>query len=381
MKATPKPGKFSRPNIFEIDLGAIARCTGQIRARIGPDVRFFATLKSNAYGYGLLPVARVVLAAGADAISLVSLDDAITLRRAGIASPILVYAGTVPGKAIVRAFEKYDLMPTLHSDESLAAFARYATRELRVAVKIDVGPERIGVPVDEAAAFIKSVVQHPRLRLELINAHPSVPAKGRIEESLEWQYRRFVGVCAELEQAGIQVPFRVVASSKVLRRTGKSMVLNAVDPGAALFSPMEPGSSPGECQPFHGLKSRLIQVKGVHRAEFLDEAAFRITPGMRVGVLPIGYSDGMNRLNCGEVLVRGRRVAILGSPSLEYTRIDLTSVPAAAVGDEVVIIGEQDGLCISPEEVRTRQGVAQVTDIALEVRPTIGRVYIEPSQR
>jgi alanine racemase len=348
-----------------------------VRDRIGPDIRFFATLKANAYGYGLMPAAKAVVAAGADALSLVSLEDAIALRRAGIQVPILVYAGTVPGKDIVRAVEKHDVIPTLHSEESLAAFARYATREMRVAVKVDVGPERIGVPAEQAVAYVRSVVQHPKLRLEVINAHPSVPGKGRIADCLEWQYRRFVSICEELEQADIRVPYKVVAGSKILLMTGRSMLLNAVDPGAALFSPLLADGSKDRYQPFRSLKSRLIQVKNVFRTEFLEEAPFKITPGMRTGIVPIGYSDGMNRLHCGEVLVRGERVPVLGSPALEYTRVDLTRVPSAAVGDEVVIIGQQNANRIGPEEVMTKQSAARVPDLALEVKPTIARVYVE----
>ena len=377
MTLRPRVNRFSRPNTFEIDLGAVARCVRQIRHCIGPDIHFFATLKSNAYGYGLIPAAKVVLASGADALSLVDLEDAITLRRAGIEAPILVYAGSVPGKDIVRAAEKYDFIPTLHSEESLAAFARYATREIGVAVKVDVGPERIGVPVEQAVAFVKSVVQHPKLRMQVINAHPNVPGKGSIGDCLEWQYRRFAGICGELEHAGIHVPFRVVASSKILRMTGTSMVLNAVDPGAALFSALAADQSQDRYQPFRSLKSRLIQVKNVSRTEFLDEAPFRIIPNMRIGVIPIGYSDGMNKLHCGEVLVRGERVAILGSPALEYTRVDLTRVPSAAVGDEVVIIGRQNTSRINPEEVMAKQSAVRVSDLALEVRATIARVYVE----
>ena len=379
MTFPPRVKRFSRPNVFEIDLGAVARCVRQIRHCIGPAIHFFATLKSNAYGYGLIPAAKAVLASGADALSLVDLEDAIALRRARIEAPILVYAGSVPGKDIVRAVEKYDLIPTLHSEESLAAFARYATRETGVAVKVDIGPERIGVPVEQAVAFVKSIAQHPKLRMQVINAHPNVPGKGRIGDCLDWQYRRFVGICDELEHAGIHVPFRVIASSRILRMTGASMVLNAVDPGAALFSPLAADQPQDRYQPFRSLKSRLIQVKNVSRTEFLDEAPFRIIPNMRIGVIPIGYSDGMNKLHCGEVLVRGERVAILGSPALEYTRVDLTRVPSAAVGDEVVIIGRQDASRINPEEVMAKQSAARVADLALEVRATIARVYVETS--
>ena len=75
--------------------------------------------------------------------------------------------------------------------------------------------------------------------------------------------------------------------------------------------------------------------------------------------------------------MRGERVPILGAPSLEYTRVDLTRVPSAATGDEVVIIGQQNANRIDPEEVMTKQSAARVSDLALEVRPTISRAYIE----
>src|SRR5215203_4413409 len=95
------PMNFARPNRFEIDLGAVRNCVHKIRATIGPSVYFFATLKANAYGYGLLPSAKAVVSAGADALSLVSLDDAVALRDAGICVPIMVYAGSVPDECIV----------------------------------------------------------------------------------------------------------------------------------------------------------------------------------------------------------------------------------------------------------------------------------------
>ena len=133
---------LARPNCFEIDLGAVANCVRKIRKTIGPSIHFFATLKANAYGYGLLPAAKTVVNAGADAISLVSLADAVSLREAGIEVPIMVYAGSVPGEEVVRAAENYDLIPTLHTDELVAAFSRYARKEIKVAVKLEVGPER-----------------------------------------------------------------------------------------------------------------------------------------------------------------------------------------------------------------------------------------------
>src|SRR5260370_11153286 len=136
----------ARPTRFEIDLGAIAQFTRNIRGLVGDDVTIFAALKCNAYGFGLVPVARTMLAAGGDALSPVDRANAIELRRAGITAPILVYPGSVATPEAVRAVQAFDLIPSLIDLPSAALYSRPATKTLRVAVKVDIGQERLGFP-------------------------------------------------------------------------------------------------------------------------------------------------------------------------------------------------------------------------------------------
>jgi len=105
--------EHARPNLFEIDLGAIAGFARNIRKLVGAEATIFAALKCNAYGFGLVPVARTVVAAGIDAISVVDRADAIALREGGIAPPILVYPGGLATPAAVAAVETYNLIPTI----------------------------------------------------------------------------------------------------------------------------------------------------------------------------------------------------------------------------------------------------------------------------
>jgi alanine racemase len=111
------------------------------------------------------------------------------------------------------------------------------------------------------------------------------------------------------------------------------------------------------------------------RERFGEMAPFPVTAPMRLGVVPMGSADGLRWLHAGHVLVRGRAAPVIGTPSLEHTRIDLTSVPAAAVGDEVVIIGRQGGLEISPAEVAARHGLG-LHHVATTVGPRVARVYL-----
>src|SRR5688572_18511391 len=150
---------YLRPNFVEIDLAAIRVCTQSIRKAIGPSVKFFGTLKANGYGFGLLPVAKTVLAAGADAISLISLADAIALREAGIWAPILLYAGIPYDRESVRAVERYRIIPTLHDDASFAALLENVKGPLDCAIKIDAGNERIGVASAGAGDYIARVAR------------------------------------------------------------------------------------------------------------------------------------------------------------------------------------------------------------------------------
>jgi alanine racemase len=171
----------------------------------------------------------------------------------------------------------------------------------------------------------------------------------------------------------------MVASSKILSLTRKA-VLNAVDPGQMFFGSFRAEGDvpwPTKRQPFRKLSSRLIQVRMIDRQAFLPQAPFPVQPGMRIGVMPIGSADGLAQLHCGEVLICGQRARLIGNPSLEHTRLDLTELPQAEAGDEVVIIGEQGGDGITPDAVVEHQKHTRIADLAMAVRPSIPRRYID----
>lgn len=152
-------------------------------------------------------------------------------------------------------------------------------------------------------------------------------------EYASWQFRRFEAALRRLEEEGVHVPLRMAASTAPLLLS-PGMTLNAVDPGQMLYGLVPSIGVPApELRPaFRSLKSRLIQVKRFRRREFPHLAPLPLREGMRVGVIPMGFLDGMRQFSCGHVLVRGKRVA-LGPVNVEHTRVDLTTVPEAEVGD------------------------------------------------
>ena len=367
-----------RPNRFEIDLGAIAHNLAEVRRLTGPDVRIITALKADAYGFGLGPVAETVVAGGASAIAVADLADAAKLRERGFDAPILLYAGHVTDAVTVAAVESNRVMPTIFDEPSAHVYSSCAQAPIRVFVKIDVGLERLGVVPERAAALVRLVRDLPKLEVEGLYTHVDVPESPRADDYVAWQLQRYYGVCDELAGQGITVPIRMVASSAVLRCAPHASH-DAVDPGHLLFGLTPPGPVKVGLnlkRAFASLSSRLIHERRLERAEFQDLAPFQPAEGMRFGVIPFGLRDGMASLTCGEVLVRGRRVPILGAVSLEHTRVDLTRVPAARIGDEVVIIGRQGSAAIEPEEVSEHQGFGVKAELALAVRGSVPRVYV-----
>ena len=366
-----------RPNRFEIDLAAIAHNAAVLRAFVGPSCTVFAALKADAYGYGIAVVAPAVLAAGATGISLVSVADAVSLRRHGVEAPILLYPGVPITESGIPVMEKYSLMPTVLDLDTARLLSATARGPLRVFAKVDVGLERLGIGPAGAAAFIRAVAQLPRLTVHGVYAHmhvrDNVPAA-----YLQWQFERLTAVLEQLEAAGLRVPVRMTASTAVLEAVSTRMNLNAIDPGRVWFGLDKggPGLRELDLRPaFVALKTALVQVKPVHREAFNEFAPFPPRPGMRIGILPFGRFDGMVWLNCGHVLVHGVRAPILATPSIEHTRIDLTDVPEARPGDEVVVIGRQGDVEISPEDVAAHQNLPSPGLVALAIRDTVPRVY------
>jgi alanine racemase len=368
-----------RPTWFEIDLDAAVENLRAVRRLVGPERKIFAVIKADGYGFGSLAMGSAFAAHGADALGVADLADGVRLRRAGLTLPILVYPDALPEAAadLLAA----DLVPTLTDLAAARAYDEAAQRSARarpvdVFVKVDVGLERLGVPADRAVDLLLAVRELPRLRLAGLCTHLHVPG-GDDKAYVEWQFARFTAVLDALAARGVDVPVRLAASSPLVMGF-PGTYLNAVDPGRMLYGclPGDLGGPVGIRPAFRALKSRLIEAKAIEpRDRFNDAAPFPITGPMRLGVIPIGSSDGFHRLSVGRVLVRGRRAPILAGPSLEHTRVDLTAIPDAAVGDEVVLIGRQGAEAITLDEVAAKNSLHPL-HLALAIGPRVARVYL-----
>ena len=368
----------ARPNWVEIDASAIRDNLKALRRMVGPNVKIFATLKGNACGFGIAKAATTIGSGGADAIATVDLSDAIKVRRAGVRLPVLLFGGNFPTVEVVEAIERHDFIVTFHDRASAEGFLAKARGRIKVFIETNVGGERFGVDPEETPAFASWVHAQDKAEIVGFSAHMHVP-KGEVGLRLvDWQYRRFLAALAATKDAGVPVPLRMIASSRTLILT-REMNLDAVDPGHLVFGLMPTDNAvveTGVRPAFFALKSRLIAVRNLARSAYLDETPFPARAGLRFGVIPMGSSDALARLTVGTVLVRGRRAPLLGSPATEHARIDLTDVPDAAAGDEVVVIGRQGENSITLDEVHRHHGVL-TKDIISSLPAAMPRVYLD----
>jgi alanine racemase len=198
------------------------------------------------------------------------------------------------------------------------------------------------------------------------------------------QLDRFGAVVDAAREAGVEIPVAIAASTPVLLRAGDAG-FNGIDVGRIIYGNLR-SDTEYETRGMHirnafaGLRSRLIHCRTV-RPDHRVPGPFPGRPGMRIGIAPIGYSDGVESLHCGTALVRGRRVPILGGANLEHLRVDLSEVPEAQAGDEVVFVGRQGTAEITVTDVLIARGLDQPTRLSVAVRESVPRLYVRGVRR
>jgi alanine racemase len=367
----------TRPLWSEVDLGAVAANYREVRRRLRPGVKIIAAIKANGYGHGAIDVARTLAAEGADWLATGSFDEAIAVREAGVETPMLLFAGPLPdGMAdALRA----GFVPSVHDLDSARAASSGASGSAPVWIKVDAGLGRLGIPLDEAEAFTRSVAKLPNVLVEGLYTHlPFVDAAGR-----RWAAERlsaFQALAESLVRAGLSLSLTQALSSAGIL-AGLEDRSSAVCPGHVLYGLPPASAEIIDMTPFRPAL-RAVKTKLIHVSTHLEVRTAGIGGGIRLpagagtGVVPFGRTDGYRDPREGRqpyMLVRGQRVPVRGI-SLEHTTLDLTGVEAT-VGDEVVVLGEQGEEVITAAEIADWLGV-QVDDVVLAFDRRTPRFYI-----
>lgn len=326
------------------DLDAIVHNTRAVQATLSPRCRLYACLKGDAYGIGIRFVAPAVAAAGVDAFAVGAVEDAVEIRRAGCASQdILLYPNCLPDAAPVIRRERLTI--TISSIEEAQAWNAASTGPIDAFIKIDVGALRAGVLPRQAARLAHALRPLSRLRVAGAYAHLHLPDPAAMREYAYWQFTNFGRAVQELAENGLPIAVRMVSGTAALLQF-PDMDLEAVDPGRVLFGiGFDSTQRRIDLRPaLVGWRARLLVVKEVEEEDVRPHGApFPLRARQRVGVIPVGWGDGLPRRlpDSAVVLVRGKRARLLPPSHFEHVRIDVTDVPDARYGDEVVLLGMQ----------------------------------------
>ncbi len=367
----------------EISLDNIAHNIREIRKITSKNAEIMGVVKADAYGHGVMEVAKTLLENGASRFAVSMLDEAIQLRRAGIEVPILILGYTDP----IRANEiiENDVTQSVFSHELAQALSDEAVRQgrkVKIHIKIDTGMSRIGfLPGYSAVKNVVDISRLPNIIIEGLFTHFATADETNREYTYT-QFERFMSICSELQRIGIHIPVKHCANSAAIIEYPE-MHLDMVRPGIILYG-MYPSEEVDkakiELKPAMTLKANVIMVKEVEKNTSISYGRiFTTNRTSKIATIPIGYADGFTRMlsNKGKVLIHGEYAPVVGRICMDQCMVDVTDIGGnVEVGDEVVLIGSQGQNNIMVEDVAQTIGMINYEFVCI-VGKRIPRAFVK----
>lgn len=362
---------------LEIDTKAFRNNLKQMSSVLSPQVKRMLILKGNAYGHGLVAMAKIALEEGVSHFGVVSMDEAIKLRSSNISVPILLLS-EVEENLIPDLFH-YQITPTVYQQsfaKKLSEFAIKSHHQISVHIKIDIGLNRFGFkgnPVDEIIRISKL----NNIFIEGIYTHFADAIDDTASASK--QLELFNKICSQLESKNISIKIKHSANSPALVWV-KGSHLDLVRFGLAAYGlqPSVAKKYPLVISPVMSWKTKIMQIKKVSKGEYISYGkSFKTNRDITIAVIGVGYADGFRRspLSYQNVLIRGVKVPIVGNVTMNFTMIDISGLKTVKLYDEVVLIGKQKNSRITLEEAAIRAETIN-EEVATSISALIPRLYI-----
>ena len=381
--------KFSvhtRPNWAEVSLSALAENYLIVAAHVGPGVTPCAVIKCDAYGHGVIESGRALEEAGAQWLGVTSTEEGIAVREAGVRLPILVMTGFWRGEE--EAVLAHNLTPAVATIEHIEALERAAatlgiTHKVPVHLKVDTGMSRLGVSLDELPVLAARIAASPSVELQGVFSHL---AESELLDSpmAEAQRANFTHALAVLAAAGLHPRYRHLANTAATVAR-PSTWNNMVRPGLVLYGYNLKCEGTGAeeallpVRPVLTWKTKIIALRDIPAGTGVGyNQRWRAERPTRLGVIAVGYGDGFSRhlSNRGRVIVGDHYAPIVGNISMDLTTIDVTDIPDAALGDEVLLIGQSEHCRVGADEHARIAGTI-VYEILCGLSPRVPRIYVE----
>lgn len=362
---------------MEVNLSCLTHNLAAIRAHVG-EAKVMPILKANAYGHGLIEVAKLMVELGADYLGAAFLEEGLLLRQQGITTPILVL-GSLAGEQIPLFIEN-DLTLTASSVEKLQLIDQAAEAlktRAKVHLKIDTGMERVGVHYYSAQKLLEASLQCQHVEIEGIYSHFANADAVDLGHA-KLQLERFQEVLEFYPRHGLPTPLRHIANSAGILQIPESH-LDMVRPGIMLYG-VYPSA---ECQravaikPALQWKSQVCYFKVVQAGSPVSYGStWQSDHPVRVVTVPVGYGDGYFRAlsNKAQVLIRGRRYPVVGRVCMDQMMVNV-EWETAYNGDDVTLIGNDGAEMIRAEDVAELAGTIPY-EVLTNINTRVPRVYV-----
>ncbi len=366
----------------EVNLDAINTNAEALRENISPQSKMMAVIKTDGYGHGSVPIAKVLEAKDyVFGYAVATWEEAHVLRSKGISKPILILGYTFP--YTYEHLVQEDIRPAVFRADSipmLAAAAQKAEKPIKVHIKVDTGMNRIGIkPDDDGIAFVKELMGQDGIEIEGIFTHFARADEADKTYAKE-QLRTFCEFIHRIEQElSLQIPIKHCSNSAAMMEMPEAN-MDLVRAGIALYGlyPSEEVSRDSvKLTPALSLHSHIVYQKDIHPGEAVSYGGtFVAEKEMKVATIPVGYGDGYPRglSGVGQVLIRGRRAPVLGRVCMDQFMVDVTDIPEAREGDPVVLLGCDGTENISAEELGDLSGRFNY-ELVCDFGKRIPRVY------
>ena len=378
----------------EVDLKAIAHNIRELRRITNPKARFMAVVKANAYGHGIVEVARQSLENGTEALGVARIEEGIQIRKAGIDVPVLIFGYTSP--VHVKKLIEFDLTQTVYSYETSRALSEAVAaygKKIKVHIKVDTGMGRLGLLpdrlrlskynkelTDSSVSEAESISRLPMLELEGIYTHFATADKADRIYAIN-QFEIFMDFLNQLRVAGLEIPVTHAANSAAIINLPETH-LDMVRAGISiygLYTSEEVDRSIIKLKPAMALKTKIIHLKKV-------PAGFKVSYGITyetekpttIATVSIGYADGLNRLlsSNGRMLACGQSAPIVGRVCMDLTMLDVGEIPEVAMEEEVVVFGKQGNSLITVDEIASTINTINY-EVVSTIMERVPRIYLK----
>jgi len=368
---------YRRPAWIEVSLTQLQK-NFELINQDKPDVlQILCVVKDQAYGHGAYECAKIALRNDVKMLGVATIGEAIELREKGISDPILVFGERLEDQ--LKLCIRYDLVMFINSAQKTKAYAKYAEKLQKtsiVHIEIDTGLSRYGIRWTEAVDTVEQICSTPGIQVEGIMSHFAM--SDELDKSYAYQQlERFQGVLDGLHKRGIHIPLKHFCNTGGfldIPQAHFDMVRMGILP-LGVFPSQVCRRIPG-IQSVMSVKAKIVETRQLITGDKVSYGMHYTAPSpRRIAVIPLGYGDGFPRVrNTGYVLIHGKKSPIVGGNAMDAMMVDITEIPEAQIGDEVIIMGKSGEEEISVHQIAKLKGSVSY-DILTNWSWKLPRVY------